>query len=33
MIAFEATEFVFSDGWWLLMLLATAGWLENRRRR
>jgi len=32
MIAFEATEFVFSEGWWLLLLFVTIGWLGNRQK-
>jgi hypothetical protein len=30
---FDAQEFVFSDQWWLLMLIATIGWASSRRRR
>lgn len=32
MIAFETTEFVFSEGWWLLLLFVTFGWLANLRK-
>jgi hypothetical protein len=33
MWAFDATEFVFSDQWWILLLLVTIGWASNRRGR
>jgi hypothetical protein len=30
--AFDAKEFVFTNEWWLLLLLATVGWASCRRR-
>jgi hypothetical protein len=32
MVGLDAREFVFSDGWWLLLLFVTIGWVSNRRR-
>jgi len=32
-LAVDAKEFVFSDQWWLLLLIATIGWAGSRRGR
>jgi len=32
LLVFDAQEFVFSDQWWLLFILATLGWAWSRRR-
>ncbi len=32
-LVIDAKEFVFSDQWWLLLLIATIGWAGSRRGR